>query len=397
MILGAGDISAQTSGMSKEFWETAAQRDPLWAILSDPTKKGRQWDLPAFFVTGRREISLLLYQLRRLGHLPSTTRALDFGCGVGRLTQALALTFDEVVGVDVSPTMLRLGDRLNAAGRRVRYVLNDSLSLDQFASGVFDFVYSDLVLQHLPPSAALTYITEFLRVLAPGGVVVFQLPSRKRRVEEAVVRTVSMPNDAYVMSVKAAHGLPERMRVDERIDVLLEITNRSHLAWVQQAVGPIRVGNHWRSPAGEMLIQDDGRAPLPLQISPDETILATVPIQVPPEAGRYTCEFDLVHEGISWFADLGAAPLQCPTIVLEPHLLATADAAIVQRDIDESPERWSLTDIYEDLPPGELGDIREFPMYGVHQDLVRQSIVEAGGQLFHLEKDERCGPEWEGF
>src|SRR5512147_2288602 len=99
--------------MAGEFWEDAAQRDPLWAILSDPTKRGRQWDLGEFFETGRREISLLLYQLRQLGHPPSAGRALDFGCGVGRLTQALAATFAEVVGVDVSPTMIRLARELN--------------------------------------------------------------------------------------------------------------------------------------------------------------------------------------------------------------------------------------------------------------------------------------------
>jgi 2-polyprenyl-3-methyl-5-hydroxy-6-metoxy-1,4-benzoquinol methylase len=95
--------------MATDFWELAAQRDPLWAVLSDPAKRGRQWDLRAFFETGAREVSLLLYQLRRLGHSPATGRALDFGCGVGRLTQPLALMFDEAIGVDASPTMIDLG------------------------------------------------------------------------------------------------------------------------------------------------------------------------------------------------------------------------------------------------------------------------------------------------
>ena len=35
-------------------------------------------------------------------------KALDFGCGVGRLSQALADYFDRVVGADVSPTMIGL-------------------------------------------------------------------------------------------------------------------------------------------------------------------------------------------------------------------------------------------------------------------------------------------------
>jgi hypothetical protein len=61
--------------MEADFWERAARRDPLWAVLSDPSKRGRRWDLPAFFETGSREISLLLYQLRRLGRFPETGRA----------------------------------------------------------------------------------------------------------------------------------------------------------------------------------------------------------------------------------------------------------------------------------------------------------------------------------
>jgi len=52
--------------MDGDFWESAARRDPLWAILSDPSKRGRRWELQGFFETGRREISLLLYQLKQL-------------------------------------------------------------------------------------------------------------------------------------------------------------------------------------------------------------------------------------------------------------------------------------------------------------------------------------------
>ena len=84
------------------FWDEFAKYDPLWAILSDPTKAGRLWDLPRFLETGKREISLLFYQLRALGLEIERTAALDFGCGVGRLSQPLAAHFQRVVGVDVS-------------------------------------------------------------------------------------------------------------------------------------------------------------------------------------------------------------------------------------------------------------------------------------------------------
>ena len=50
----------------RSFWDDLAERDPLWAILSDPAKRGGRWDLRSFFATGEREISVLLHQLEGL-------------------------------------------------------------------------------------------------------------------------------------------------------------------------------------------------------------------------------------------------------------------------------------------------------------------------------------------
>ncbi len=80
------------------FWERQARRDPLWAILSDPTKKGRKWNLRQFLETGAREISLVMYLLGELRVVVSGRKALDFGCGVGRCTLALGDYFDERCG-----------------------------------------------------------------------------------------------------------------------------------------------------------------------------------------------------------------------------------------------------------------------------------------------------------
>jgi SAM-dependent methyltransferase len=101
---------------------------------------------------------------------------------VGRLTQALAPHFDECLGVDISEEMLAEARRLAESVPGVRFVLNDRDELRQFGDGSFDLVYSHIVLQHVPDRAAvLSYIAEFVRVLAPGGLVSFQLPSRIAR------------------------------------------------------------------------------------------------------------------------------------------------------------------------------------------------------------------------
>jgi SAM-dependent methyltransferase len=103
-------------------------------------------------------------------------KALDFGCGVGRVTGPLADRFEEVVGVDISPAMLDLARRYNVRGHRCRFMLNGTADLSQFSDGAFDFVYSKLVLQHMQPRAVRAYVPELLRVLRPAGILAFQLP-----------------------------------------------------------------------------------------------------------------------------------------------------------------------------------------------------------------------------
>jgi len=166
-----------------EFWDVLAASDPLWAILSDPSRRGRRWDLATFFRTGEREISTLMHQLARLSGVESSiplNAALDFGCGVGRLTQALATYFASVVGIDVSEGMVAHARRLNRHGDRVTYIANARADLGVVGDRRFDLVYTDLVLQHMPPEQALGYLSEFVRILRSGGCLLFQLPSHKR-------------------------------------------------------------------------------------------------------------------------------------------------------------------------------------------------------------------------
>ena len=78
-------------------------------------------------------------------------RALDFGCGVGRLTQALADYVDHAVGVDIAPSMIELARRHNTHGSRCEYIVNDTDHLSRFADQIFDVVYTGRVLQHIAP------------------------------------------------------------------------------------------------------------------------------------------------------------------------------------------------------------------------------------------------------
>ncbi|MGZ4695508.1 MAG: class I SAM-dependent methyltransferase [Acidimicrobiales bacterium] len=163
-------------------WEANAQADARYAILSDPASKGGTWDDDTFMSTGELEISRVFAELDRLGVVVSRRgTCLDFGCGLGRLTQALGRRFDQAIGVDVSPTMVSGATELAEAGGidNVRFVLNQQPDLAQFDTGSIDFVYSNIVLQHVSSELQLGYLREFGRVLAPGGLAVVQLPSRR--------------------------------------------------------------------------------------------------------------------------------------------------------------------------------------------------------------------------
>jgi len=159
-------------------WDAFGRSDPFWAILTLPEKRANPWQAQEFFETGLREIEELMRYIGSLGGSLHRRKALDFGCGVGRLTQALAGHFTEVHGVDVAPSMIELAEKYNRQGTGCRYHLNDVPSLRLFPDDTFDLIYSNITLQHIDPKDTRQYLKEFVRVLAPRGLAIFQLPSR---------------------------------------------------------------------------------------------------------------------------------------------------------------------------------------------------------------------------
>ncbi|MFC5287025.1 class I SAM-dependent methyltransferase [Actinokineospora guangxiensis] len=150
-------------------WTLLGESDPLWAVYVAPGKRGGRWDVEQFLALGRADVAAERARLAELGRPTSWERALDFGCGAGRLSQALAEHAGSVVGVDVSAPMLATARSLDRSGGRCEFVLNDAPDLRRFADGSFDLVYTALVLQHLPRPVIEGYLPEFVRVLAPGG------------------------------------------------------------------------------------------------------------------------------------------------------------------------------------------------------------------------------------
>lgn len=160
----------------RDTYEAFGASDPFFAVLSRKGKEGGGWTPDEFYATGVEEIADVMRYLERADFDVARNDALDFGAGAGRLTQALGDHFERVVGVDISSTMLQTAEAHNRHGERVRYVQNTVPNLVQFETGTFDFIYSNITLQHMPSQAAEAFIGEFLRLLRPGGLALFQVP-----------------------------------------------------------------------------------------------------------------------------------------------------------------------------------------------------------------------------
>lgn len=228
----------------QRHWNEFGNSDPFWAILTAPEKKGNRWSIDEFLQTGRDEIAGVIAYLDERG-LKNTRRcALDFGCGAGRLTHALAAYFDHVIGVDIAPSMIDIARKLHAGVHAVEFRVNTSGHLESIDSDSIDLVYTRLVLQHMSPRYIRGYLAEFVRVLAPGGVLLFQLPGEnpipvtitggglKRLLPRPVILLVRAVRQLRQFPRMEVHGLPrsevEQLLASLGAPVLDVVDDRAH-------------------------------------------------------------------------------------------------------------------------------------------------------------------------
>ncbi len=166
-------------------WETVALTEPYWGVISDDKFLGESLNTESeqlFFKSGQDYVHKLLEDINYLlGHSPQTIKALDFGCGVGRLLLPLAARYKHVVGVDASPEMLRLCQE-NAGIQGIGNItLVDSAAQFDGLSGDFDLVNSYIVIQHIPTERGYSYIESLIRKTRVGGVCSLQVTYAKSR------------------------------------------------------------------------------------------------------------------------------------------------------------------------------------------------------------------------
>jgi SAM-dependent methyltransferase len=394
---------SDTLDQSRQFWDAHAQSDPLWAILSDPARKGRRWDLERFLQSGVDEIFLILHQLRSRGINVQRRPALDFGCGVGRLSQALAAHFARIDGVDLSFAMIELARSLNSHGERIVYHANDRPDLHLFADGTFDFIVSSIVLQHMEPSIALGYLAEMCRVLAPTGALFFQAPARHREASDpqgtSAPQISGPPAEAYRASLSVT-GIPATaVRPRAELQLHVDVVNASGFVWSPPRLEVVRVGNHWFDGSGyAMLIADDGRASLPQPLGPEDRCTTRLTMTTPSECGDYWCEIDLAHEGVVWFRERGSTAVRFLVRVRPEKEVSVETPPVGPPEAIESPavrvsvEHDRIPSI--ELSPAMRSDVKDFPMFGIPREEVLKLLAACSMKVVAVDDDRSCGDDW---
>ena len=351
----------------QEHWNAFGEQDPLWAILSDPAKRGRGWekDLEEFFASGRVEVDDVLRVLADRGVALQNGRALDFGCGVGRLTRALAERFDPCDGVDLAASMIERARELNEDGERMRFHHNPAPDLRLFDDKSFDFILSLIVLQHMEPKLMRGYMREFMRVLRPRGVAFFNVPER-------FLLDEPLPPEAWRASLTLVGAIPPLV-AGRTSPLRIRVRNASSVQWPTSA--RVKVANHWRARDGRLVVRDDARTVIETVMDPDVECEVELPVLAPVQPGEYELEIDLLQELIAWFADRGSSTLNLPvTVIAEPKRAVNEGAA------SNGPQTSQNA---QDGPRME--------MYVMPRDEVVAVLEDAGGVVLDMIVKDRCG------
>lgn len=147
-------------------WQRIGETEPFWGVLTMPEfrKDSLTPDaVAAFYETGKDYVAWLKGQMEVFCQAPFKPRkALDFGCGVGRMTHAMTAVADDVVGVDVAPAMLDKARERGTSGVRFQTTVPDER---------FDWIHSYIVFQHIPAARGMEIVHDLLNRLTADACV----------------------------------------------------------------------------------------------------------------------------------------------------------------------------------------------------------------------------------
>jgi ubiquinone/menaquinone biosynthesis C-methylase UbiE len=222
---GESELNKAKDTMRRD-WDERARRDAFHYIAS----WRKDWDESSFFESGEQDYLRLVDPILQKIQFDSANKAMaEVGCGAGRMTRSFAQRFLAVYAVDISVEMQSRAKHYLGSFSNIRWVLSNGETLSDLESASMDFVFSYLVLQHMPTKeTAFGSIREMLRILRPGGAFLFQFNAFHRPTMNWKGRAVS-----GILDSMASRGLKGTSRSIARL----------------VGVDPEMVGNTWRGAA----------------------------------------------------------------------------------------------------------------------------------------------------
>ena len=161
----------------KSFWNQAADENPYWYVSSYGSYDANR-NLEEFWASG---LAIWTEIKQATGYTPKPAdTVVEVGCGVGRLTRAIAPDVGQVMALDISERMLAIARQAGLPNADFRAV--DGFALPGIPDRSVDLALAFCVFQHLPSHAALkSYLAELHRVTKPGGMIAFTLEPRDWR------------------------------------------------------------------------------------------------------------------------------------------------------------------------------------------------------------------------
>ncbi len=155
-------------------WEYFGETNPYFAVSTFDKFKSENIDDAAlidFFESGEEYVERIWQEIEN-NFQPNfqPRKAIDFGCGVGRITLPIAKRCETVVGVDISENMLK-----EARKNSEKFDLNNvsfvkGVNALTKVSGEFDFVHSFIIFQHIKPKIGEAIFKNFVEMLADEGI-----------------------------------------------------------------------------------------------------------------------------------------------------------------------------------------------------------------------------------
>jgi SAM-dependent methyltransferase len=162
-------------------WTHLGKEKPHFSVLTNdaymPANLGD--NIGNFWSSGETESSMLLSILRKYGFERLTDKTcVELGCGVGRVTFALAKHFAKVHAYDISETHLAVAaERSRSVGGSNNIIWHECGRTRLATFEPCDFFYSRIVLQHNPPVIISRLIENALMSIKNGGLAIFQVPT----------------------------------------------------------------------------------------------------------------------------------------------------------------------------------------------------------------------------